>query len=206
MGRAVTGYGRMWIAAAGAACAVALAGCNGAEAGPTPSESAASSTTSTTTTPTGSTTTSSSPTGTATVTIPAAARLQTDAGATAFAKFFHETASDALVTNDPTAVKALSAPGCMGCGVIIRVIEDQKIAGEHPEEARFIFKSSNIQPRSGDDPYVVDVIGTDKAVAVVDGSGRTLRSVPAVPSWTRLTLAWANDGWRVQHFAAVKNG
>jgi hypothetical protein len=138
------------------------------------------------------------------VDVPAAAREHSEEGAKAFARYFHETASRAFVTNDPSALEQLSAASCKGCTAIAAGVRRQAESGEHPAEPRFVFESANVQPRTGRQPYVVDVIGSDKSVEVVDRDGKVTRRVDSVPSWTRLTLTRRGDRWLVQQFAAVK--
>ena len=203
MGRAVTGYGRMWIAAAGAACAVALAGCNGAEAGPTPSESAASSTTSTTTTPTGSTTTSSSPTGTATVTIPAAARERTPEGAKAFAAFYTEEMDRATVTADSSKLRVLAEPGCSACMSIIELVDGYKKRGERQSRSSLRLQAVEVTSET-DKATVVDVLADDLPHEIVRADGSVVSTSPAAKINFRHTLAWAEIGWRVSDSEIVQ--
>jgi hypothetical protein len=138
------------------------------------------------------------------VTIPAAAKQRTPDGAKAFAQFFLDVASRAFVSNDPRPLQALSQTQCTGCDVLVKVITEQRASGERPRQPRFVFEAANVQPQTQQGIFVVDVIGTERDVEVVDDSGRVLRRSGSAPSWTRSTLAWTNEGWRVRQLAAVK--
>lgn len=203
MGRAVTGYGRMWIAAAGAACAVALAGCNGAEAGPTPSESAASSSTSTTTTPTGSTTTSS-PSGTATVTIPAAARERTPEGAKAFAAFYIASVSESGFTANASTLRAVSAPTCKGCQVFIEFAEELRAADQHVDRKSMRLNGMAVRPDSTADLVIVDCLVEDQPSRIVDSRGGVVSNEPGEKLALRISVKWLERGWIVAESLLVE--
>ena len=205
MGRAVTGYGRMWIAAAGAACAVALAGCNGAEAGPTPSESAASSSTSTTTTPTGSTTTSSSPTGTATVTIPAAARERTPEGAKAFAVLYYEVLSDSQFRADSSNLRMLSASSCVACQAFAGKADEMKRRGQHVDSRSLKVDEAIVTPTSIRNGFVVDVLAEDRPSKVVDSDGSVVSESRGAKLTFRTQVIWMTNGWKIADSKLVKS-
>ncbi|MDU0314427.1 DUF6318 family protein [Phycicoccus sp. M110.8] len=180
---------------------LALAACTGGGESP---PSATSSTTSSSSSSTTSSTTTQSPSATKTVALPPEATKHTEAGAVAFAKYFLQVSSEAFVEGDGSTVRALSESSCTGCGAIARAADNEYADGLHPATARFVFRDSNVQPSSSGDLRVIDVIGTERSVAMVDAAGAEKRRTKAEPSWTRSTVRWTGREWVMQDFAVVK--
>ncbi|GAB3446673.1 hypothetical protein GCM10027517_29260 [Phycicoccus ginsengisoli] len=136
--------------------------------------------------------------------LPPEATKHTEAGAIAFAKYFLQVSSEAFVAGDGSTVRALSESSCSGCGAIARAADNEYADGLHPATARFVFQDSNVHPSSSGDLRVIDVIGTEKSVAMVDATGAEKRRTKAEPSWTRSTVRWTGREWVMQDFAVVK--
>lgn len=67
--------------------------------------------------------------------LPAVARTRTPAGAAAFARYFYEQLRPAYDARDPSALAAMSAPGCEACARYVASVttaRDQRQRGRSP--------------------------------------------------------------------------
>lgn len=191
-----------------ALAALLAAGCggDGTAAAPTAAGPSGPSSKTPTSSPSATTGVSTSPTSapraTASVSVPAAARANTPEGAEAFARFYYQEAGRAYVTTETSGIEALSLAECTGCGAMIRAVRQMQQAGEHFEEPSLQIKLVRT-PIQVDGLTRVEVAGTEKAVRVLDSSGKVVRSTSRGVFTFRTDLAWRAGTWRVQRLTVL---
>ena len=206
MGRVLTGYATARIAAVVTVGMLVLAGCTGANADPTPSGSAASSGSQTpSSSPTSpSTATATSPNGTASVIVPAAARVHTDEGAKAFARFYLDAVSESGQSADSTTLKAITEPTCKGCQVFIDFADELKAQKQHVDRKSMRLNSLAVRPDSTSDLVVIDCLVEDQPSKILNEEGAIVSNEPGEKLALRNSVKWTGDRWLVAESLLVE--
>jgi hypothetical protein len=174
---------------------LALAACTGGGDSP---PSATSSTTSSSSSSTTSPTTTQSPSATKTVALPPEATKHTEAGAMAFARYYWEQASQSLVTNDASVLKAMGSDECSECTAVEEISSKQEADGVHSNKASYDIKIVR-RVEGSKDRFVVSVAGREVPVQKLDRTGKVLRSTQAGTFSWATTVEW-RSGWQVTNF------
>jgi Family of unknown function (DUF6318) len=134
------------------------------------------------------------------VAIPPEATKRTEEGAKAFARFFWESASRTLVTNDAATVSALSASSCKPCKVFADIARGEAAKGIHSDKASYDIKIVRIVTGEPSH-FTVSVAGDELPVNKVDRAGKVVeRTKQGVFSWAT-EVAWRGR-WMVTAFEA----
>jgi len=194
-------------AAVGAVVVLGLAACNGGDDRPT--TSATSSTTPSSSTSSSSTATSARPSTTTSATVdpaklPAEATEKTEAGATAFARYFLERTSQAAHEGDPTLMDGLSSKNCSGCAAFRKLVADRAAKGQHTDINSLRIDLSQALPGSTPSKVVVGLLVTDRRKRVVDKDGQVVQTVRGAKFNTEATLIWVDGSWNVDALRLVR--
>lgn len=157
-------------------------------------------------TPTGLTegTGGASPTPTVSVSIPAAAQANTEAGAVEFAKFFLIAGSQAFVDGDTTALETLADPTCTTCDEILTSANEYKTAGHKTAIRSYVPGPHQVGPGKTNGEYLVDILGTERATAVVDkATGKVVDQLSEERSDLRITVRRTSASWRIVQVEAI---
>lgn len=136
--------------------------------------------------------------------VPAAARAHTSAGASAFAVHYLRQVNEAWKSADASALRKLSASGCVACENFTSTADTLRSKGQHyAADAVGIYEPTTL-PESTDDRAVILVPARQLVAKVLSKSGTTVRSTAAVGLLTEATVIWTAEGawafakWTVQ--------
>ncbi|MDR6864447.1 DUF6318 family protein [Phycicoccus sp. 3266] len=130
--------------------------------------------------------------------LPPEATKHTEAGAMAFARFYWEQASQSLVTNDASVVRAMGADECSECTAVEGISSKQEADGVHSDKASYDIKIVR-RVEGSKDQYVISVAGREIPVKKLDKSGKVLRTTQAGTFSWATTVEW-RVGWQVTNF------
>lgn len=209
---------RAWRYAAGLALAVALGGVAGCTSGPAGSGSTTGISTNgvggsaptVATGPSVSTTSTGTGTGTGTATlaypvdVPAEARVNSPAGAIAFARHFFAQVNKAYTTPQAGLIAPLSTSNCKSCDAFERTAQGFVLDGQRYDHIALEVLETSLNPDTTLPLSTsVDVVAHQFAAKVVNNSGATVRTVTErrgifVVRLTRPAGIWVVDSIQVQ--------
>ncbi len=142
--------------------------------------------------------------GASPIPVPSAA-LSADAfGASAFARHYLALVDAAFEAGDPSAVIAVSDPGCGGCNSFIDGIRQDSPEGERYEGGTFDVRFAEAPPVADGD-VVVDLQYVVTELKVYGPDGALLRTKPATaPTLAQMRLNRRGSGWVVRGFRNVE--
>ncbi|MGL5818706.1 MAG: DUF6318 family protein [Phycicoccus sp.] len=134
-----------------------------------------------------------------TVAVPIEAEERTEAGATAFLKFFIREMSEAAWTAESEPIKQISGPKCAGCKSTIRIADEFKAKEQRLAERESVaLKGQKARPDSTENRYVFDALIAETASQIIDKNGAVVKK--NTPSkWTmQATITWDGTQWFVE--------
>ena len=183
MGRAVTGYGRTWIAAAGAACASACrlqrrrsrphtVGVRGVELNEYDEYDGHADRVHDV---------EKQPERHGDGDHPRSRQGAHPEGAKAFAAFYIASVSESGFTANASTLRAVSAPTCKGCQVFIEFAEELRAADQHVDRKSMRLNGMAVRPDSTADLVIVDCLVEDQPSRIVDSRGGVVSNEPGEP-------------------------
>ncbi len=137
-------------------------------------------------------------------TVPAEAAADNAPGASAFARFYLDSANQAFAAGDADALRGYSSLDCGSCNNLIRAIEAPVDPKERVEGGDYEVLDVTSTP-SSDGEMLSLVTYRLSEVRVYDESGALIETDPAKPSITAsMSLRRAGDAWQVLSFTNVK--
>lgn len=189
----------MRVGAVGVLAALALTGCNGGGPGPSSSPTPGGTySASSSATPSAST----SPSPTSHVPVPEDAKPNTPEGATAFARWYLEQASQAAVDWDTGVIDTYANSTCTVCVRLSQDLQQWKSEGLRNPSRRFQFTASQVGPGEQSSTYTVDILGQDNASQIIDNSGKVVKEQLASDVRLRVNLV-AADPWKVVQIVGI---
>lgn len=191
--------------AAGLAAVLAFSACTGADPGP-PSETSAVSTgataTGTSATATSATANPSTAIDPVLAKIPAAARLETQAGAEAFVAYYFAQLEEGSKTGDPEPLRGLASDDCMTCRAFESSLAALKAAGRHHDGTTVNVPSvDSLQFTDGERTVLVRL--TLNSVPIVDSNGQKQGQTEADEGAFVATLDF-DDHWLISRLQVAK--
>ncbi|MGL5852006.1 MAG: DUF6318 family protein [Phycicoccus sp.] len=158
---------------------------------PTPSGSAS---------PTGSGTSTPSPTPSErTVAVPTEAEERTEAGATAFLKFFVRETSEAFWTAESEPIRQISGPKCAACKTFVRLTDELKAKEQRLDERESVMlKGQQARTDSTANRYVFDALIAETASQIIDTNGTVVKKNTPTKWTMRTTITWDGKQWFVE--------
>ncbi|MEW1955282.1 DUF6318 family protein [Terrabacter sp. NPDC080008] len=126
--------------------------------------------------------------------IPKAARAHTQEGAEAFARYFIDSLNRGATTPDAKALTGLFAPSCKTCAAMndsLRKLESQ--GQRHAGPSLVVTRTSSLGTSASSSQVLIDV--QQKAVAVVNTQGATLRKTASGPGTFVMTMSIQSGHW-----------
>lgn len=139
----------------------------------------------------------------ASVQVPEAARANTPEGATEFAKFFIEAGSQAHVDWDTSVVEGFSATSCTTCAALVQGVRQMKAKGQHNQDRRYRYASSQVGAGTSPGLFVVDLLGEDQATRVIGADGSVVEELPATQTALRLNVRHTGSAFQVDQVSVI---
>jgi len=187
------------------AAMIAVAGCTGdpkptgtsSSATPTTSTSAASESTtasSTSTTPN----TPASASAASDSNVPAAAEAQNTDGAIALTGYFFALLNQAWTKPQAGLMTPHFTSGCLTCQNFEKNAKDYVANDQRYDRPPVkVIEVSSHGPAKAGPAQMIDVVFTQVAASVVDGTGHTVKSVTQTQGISVVELAWQDDQWKI---------
>jgi hypothetical protein len=186
--------------AAGLVALSTLGACTGSDPGPANTTPPVTASSATTTTASPSTTTTPTPTQSVDpviAKIPAPARLLSDAGSLAFARFFIESLNTGATTANATVLEGLFVPSCETCVAMHDSLQALAKKGQrHAAASIKVTGTSPVSSTSETRQVLVDV--QQVSVAVIDSKGNKVRTTAQGPGAFVMTLGTFQGHWVAQ--------
>ena len=190
-----------YAAALATAATLALAGCSGSDKNPTPTATPSSSTT-TSPSPSVSTSPTTTPSASASIDVPAAAREDTDKGATAFVRYWFEQLNIAYTKPDVTIIPALSTPECKSCAALQESpVEFAKMGQRMASAPVAPLTEVAISPSSPTGQKWVTFTLKQLPVPVLDKSGKETDRQEAKSGRKIASVLWKGGQWKLHGIA-----
>ncbi len=138
--------------------------------------------------------------GTTDLNVPAAARVNTDAGAEAFVKYYVEQLNRAWTVPDPDALVPLSLPSCKTCASFTESAIKFRKLNRHYVGVPIAISRVTLNSRADAEHVFVGIIGVQANPRVVDSKGSTVETGETVSVDLEFELHFAS-GWKA---AAVR--
>jgi hypothetical protein len=134
--------------------------------------------------------------------IPAAARPETEAGASAFARYYFDALNKAATRPDPGLLQGLYGATCKTCAAMHDSVADLKRAGQR--HAGPTIRVVRVSTDSFVEEKRVLVVEVDQAaVDVVDSAGKKVDRTIAAKGAFALTLSFDHGHWLVSRLQTV---
>ena len=155
--------------------------------------------------PSGSSSASSSrsPTAKSTVPVPAAARVNTAAGAAAFVRFYLRLVNEAWSTADPDLLRPHVEKGCKTCQNQIATAIDLHRTGQRYADNAGAIGPAVIAPESSRRHVIVELLYDQLAADILDRSGHVVDHIPAMKSQSQVAVTWGTAAWKVSEIKLV---
>ncbi|WP_375497152.1 DUF6318 family protein [uncultured Jatrophihabitans sp.] len=128
-------------------------------------------------------------------------RLNTAAGADAYARYWMRTLDWAYATTSSAAIRNLYTSSCAGCAAFSRnIIDSTRAANEHFIGGRIVVTDSTVQANDGHAgaTAVIDLTFNQTPLKVISASGRQDGEAPSIHAGTfRNWLRWTGSRWTI---------
>ena len=198
---------RTWRYAAGLALLGALAGglvgCTSSPAGPGSTSGPTGGATSVPATSTATSPSSGTATGSATGTlaypadVPAEARVNSPAGAMAFARYFFAQVNKAYTTPQAGLIAPLSTANCKTCAAAEQNASDYLASGRRYDRDALAVLEVSINPETLAQGHTIDVAAHQLPARIINTSGATTEQIKDVKAVFVLRVIRVGEAWRI---------
>lgn len=185
---------KLWYAACALGVAVGVAGCAGGGSSGAASPSASTSA-SPSASASASATASASPSASPVYSVPAAARVQSEAGAIAFVKFYFEQVNRAWMEPSATLLPPLAHAECGSCANLQADAMELVEFGQRMEPAPVRMSNPQVVPGAPPGQYFIAADIAQTGAKVYDAKGAVVDQDEAVSSRYIVMVTWEEGKW-----------
>jgi hypothetical protein len=131
--------------------------------------------------------------------------VKTAAGAESYFHFYFDRLNAAFLNPTGATLAGLSDPACTSCVNLEQSVRELGERGQHVSEPPYRVSVSAELPESTPRNRAFQFVLAERASAVVDATGATIKAQPRATHLMEILLTRVADGWLVQDLAVAKN-
>lgn len=126
---------------------------------------------------------------------PPEARLQTEAGAVAFLRYYIDTVNKAWTTPDSTLLPVLADPGCKSCSGLQEVAQELRDKNQRYEISPLVIEQITISPGAPDGQQFLNLRIREVGARVLDSKRSVVRTETPNTVERKAGVIWKEDRW-----------